>query len=83
MPFNKVKEDMGELSDRLSEIPADTSKLEQAIDDAQKNIDTFTPDAMKDFVQFLKVETEALETEHPDLTDFINQIMVTLSNIGI
>ena len=83
MPFTEIKKDMGELSERLSEIPADTQKLEEAIADAREDIHNYTPEAMNDFVEFMKSETEALETEHPELTSFINQIMVTLSNIGI
>ena len=83
MPFKDVKREMGTLSEKLSKIPADTQRLESAIDDARQGIENYSPEAMEDFVAFLKVETEALETEHPDLTEFINRIMVTLSNIGI
>jgi chromosome segregation ATPase len=83
MPLKEIKKNMGELSERLSEIPVDTRKLEQAIETAKEDIESYTPDAMKDFAAFLKSETEALEAEHPDLTDFVNRIMVTLSNIGI
>jgi chromosome segregation ATPase len=83
MPLKEIKKNMGELSERLSEISADTSKLEKAIETAREDIESYTPDAMNDFAAFLKSETEALEAEHPELTDFINRIMVTLSNIGI
>lgn len=83
MPLKEVKKKMGTLSERLSEIPADTEKLERAIADAREEIDNYSPEAMEDFVAFLKTETKSLEAEHPDLTAFINQIMVTLSNVGI
>ncbi|MBN2715407.1 MAG: DUF4404 family protein [Deltaproteobacteria bacterium] len=83
MPFSEIKKNMGTLSEKLSEIPADTEKLEAAIGEAKDDIDKYTPEAMADFVAFLKAETETLEREHPDLTAFINQLMVTLSNIGI
>lgn len=83
MPFKEVKKEMGELRERLSDIPADTQKLEEVIEDARTGIEDYTPEAMNDFVEFMKSEMEDLETEHPDLTAFINQIMVTLSNIGI
>ncbi|MBN2526787.1 MAG: DUF4404 family protein [Deltaproteobacteria bacterium] len=83
MPLKEVKKQIGALNDRLNQIPADTDRLAHALDSAQQEIDTYTPEAMTDFVTYLKTETEALEAEHPELTEFVNRIMVTLSNIGI
>ena len=83
MPLKEVKKDIGALNDKLTEIPANTDRLVRVLDSAKQEIDTYTPEAMTDFVTYLKTETEALEAEHPELTEFVNRIMVTLSNIGI
>ena len=83
MPLRDVKKSIGELKEELTNLPAETTALERALDQAEEVLERYTPESLQKLITVLKREAEELETEHPDVTELINRIMISLSSIGI
>lgn len=83
MPHKEVKRAIEDLSDELKQTPKETGPLEETLDHAQEGIERYTPEAVQNLVGTLQRESEEFETEHPRITELINQVMTALSNLGI
>lgn len=83
MHLKEVKKDIGELKEQLKNVPAETSELETKLEHAHEGLHEYTPESVENLATFLKREAQELETEHPEVTELINRIMISLSNIGI
>ena len=42
-----------------------------------------TPEALKDFAETLQREAADFEVEHPRITELINNVVTSLTNLGI
>ncbi|HSR87579.1 MAG TPA: DUF4404 family protein [Pontiella sp.] len=83
MPHREIQKNIGELKNELQRTPQETSQFEQLLDRAVDGIERYTPEALQDLVQNLQREAKEFEVEHPQITALINQVMTSLSNLGI
>ena len=83
MPHKEVKKSIAALKGELEQTPRETSPFEEILEHAKEGIDRYTPEAVQELVQILQREAEEFEVEHPRVTALINQVMTSLSNIGI
>lgn len=83
MPHKEVKDSLGALQKELEQTPNETSQFEELLEQAREGIERYTPDAIQDLAQTLQREAKEFEVEHPQITSLINQIMTSLSNLGI
>ena len=83
MPHNEVKKSIAELKGELEKTPNETGIFEETLESAKEGIEHFTPEAVKDLVQTLQKEADEFEVEHPRITALINNVMTSLSNLGI
>ena len=83
MPHNEVKKTITELKRELEQTPKETSQFEEMLEHARDGIERYTPDAVQELLQTLQREAKEFEVEHPRITALINQIMTSLSNLGI
>ena len=80
---NNVKKSIEDLKVELKQTPRDTSGFEEALEAAKNGVDRFTPEAVQELVQILQRESGEFEVEHPRITALINNVMTSLSNLGI
>ena len=88
MSENKLRDDIEKLRDEIKTLNAgeDTSKekLENLLQDIESGLETETQDKKQsELLAGLKESVGHFEAEHPRATAIINDIMVTLSNMGI
>ena len=83
MPHNEIKKSIAELKGELEQTPKETSIFEETLEAAKGGIEHYTPEAVKDLAQTLQREAEEFEVEHPRITALINNVMTSLSNLGI
>jgi len=83
MPHQQIKQSLGVLENELKNTPKETTILEKKVQHAQEGIEEYTPEALKDFSNFLHREVEEFEVEHPQIVALINQVTTALSNLGI
>lgn len=83
MPHKEVKDRIGELKRELEQTPKETSQFEELLEHAKDGIERYTPEAVQELVQTLQREAEEFEVEHPRITALVNQVMTSLSNLGI
>jgi prefoldin subunit 5 len=83
MPHNEVKKTIDELKGELTQTPQETGLFEETLESAKEGIEHYTPEAVKDLVQILQREADEFEVEHPRITALINNVMSSLSNLGI
>lgn len=83
MPHKEIKDSIGKLKQELEKTPQETSQFEELLEHAREGIERYTPDAVQDLVGSLQREAKEFEVEHPQITALINQIMTSLSNLGI
>ena len=83
MPHKEVKKQIGELKSELEQTPKETGIFEETLEAAKEGIERYTPEAVQDLVQTLQREAEEFEVDHPRITALINNIMTSLSNLGI
>jgi seryl-tRNA synthetase len=83
MPHREIRKNIGDLKTELEHTPKETSQFEELLDRAVEGIERYTPEALQDLVQDLQREAKEFEVEHPQITAAINQIMTSLSNLGI
>ena len=83
MPHREIQKNIDELKTELERTPKETSQFEELLDRAKDGIERYTPETVQDLVQDLQKEAKELEVEHPQITALINQVMTSLSNLGI
>ncbi len=82
-----------DLQDKISELrkeidqidfdkPVDKQHIDQLISEIE-NSENHTSEEKESLLNNIKSSIERFETEHPRATAIMNDIMVTLSNIGI
>lgn len=88
MPENKLRDDIEKLRNEIDNLSADEDiskeKLEMLLLDIEAGLETEEQNKnQSELLAGLKESVEHFETEHPRATAIINDIMVTLSNMGI
>jgi len=88
MPENKLQNDIDKLRVEIKNLHADgdssKEKLENLLHEIESELETETQNNRKsELLEGLKESVEHFEAEHPRATAIINDIMVTLSNMGI
>ncbi len=83
MPHHEIKKSIDELKGQLEQTPKETGLFEETLEAAKDGIEHYTPEAIKDLVQTLQQEADEFEVEHPRITALINNMMTSLSNLGI
>jgi hypothetical protein len=83
MPHKEVKKSISELKSELEQTPKETTVFEETLETAKEGIERYTPEAIQDLVQTLQKEADEFEVEHPRITALINNVMTSLSNLGI
>ena len=83
MPHKEIQDRIGELKRELEQTPKDTGPFEELLEQAREGIERYTPEAVQELVRTLEYEAESFEVEHPRITALINQVMTSLSNLGI
>ena len=78
---DKLKRALEELHDELSQIGGDDPKLQKLADDVQHALNESVEELP--LVDSLRDAAETFEVRHPQLTALINNVMNSLSNIGI
>jgi transcriptional regulator NrdR family protein len=88
MPENKLRDDIEKLRNEIENLSADEDvskeKLEMLLQDIEAGLaDEEQKNNQSELLAGLKESVNHFETEHPRATAIINDIMVTLSNMGI
>jgi seryl-tRNA synthetase len=83
MPHGEIRKNIDELKTELERTPKETSQFEELLERAKDGIERYTPETLQDLVQDLQQESKEFEVEHPQITALINQVMTSLSNLGI
>ena len=88
MPENKLRDDIEKLRDEIKTLHAkediSKEKLERLLQEIESGLETEAQDKERsELLAGLKESVKHFETEHPRATAIINDIMVTLSNMGI
>ena len=83
MAHNEVKNSIGELKSELEKTPQETGTFEETLHNAQEGLEKYTPEAVQELTETLKKEATEFEVEHPRITALINNVMTSLSNLGI
>ncbi len=88
MPENKLRDDIEKLRNEIENLSANEDiskeKLEMLLQDIESGLETEEQNKnQSELLAGLKESVEHFETEHPRATAIINDIMVTLSNMGI
>lgn len=88
MSKHKLRNDIEKLRDEIKHLHAGEAsskeKLESLLQDIESDLKAETQDGKKsELLAELRDSVEYFETEHPRATAIINDIMITLSNMGI
>ncbi|MCZ6804333.1 MAG: DUF4404 family protein [Proteobacteria bacterium] len=88
MPEKKLRDDIEKLRNEIENLSADEDtpkeKLEMLLQDIESGLETEEKNKnQSDLLAGLKESVNHFEAEHPRATAIINDIMVTLSNMGI
>ena len=83
MPHKEIQKNIAALKNELEQTPQETSQFEELLERAKEGIERYTPEAVQDLVQDLQREANEFEVDHPRITALINQVMTSLSNLGI
>lgn len=88
MPEKKIRDDIEKLRTEIKNLSADEDtpkeKLEILLQDIESGLETDIQNKKQsELLAGLKEAVNHFETEHPRATAIINDIMVTLSNMGI
>lgn len=83
MAHEKVKKSIDELKSELEKTPKETGLFEETLRNAQDSLEKYTPEAVQELTEVLKKEATEFEVEHPRITALINNVMTSLSNLGI
>lgn len=77
----ELKRDLEKLHDELKQLDSDEPKLQKLADEVQTALKESIEDVP--LVDSLRDAAESFEARHPQLTAIINNVMNSLSNIGI
>lgn len=81
---NDIKEKITSLKKELEQIPIEDNLAKDHINTLIQEIEELNGNSTdNDIIEKIKTSIENFETEHPRATAILNDIMVTLSNIGI
>jgi len=88
MPKNNLRDDIEKLRNEIESLSAEEGtpkeKLEMLLQDIESGLETEEQNKnQSELLAGLKESVNHFETEHPRATAIINDIMVTLSNMGI
>ncbi len=88
MPEKILRDDIEKLRNEIANLSADEDaskeKLESLLQDIESALETEEQNKnQSELLAGLKESVNHFETEHPRATAIINDIMVTLSNMGI
>ncbi len=88
MSENKLRDDIEKLRDEIKTLSTDEDiskeKLENLLQEIESGLETDSQNNRQpELLAGLKESVGHFETEHPRVTAIINDIMVTLSNMGI
>ena len=83
MPHGEIRKNIDELKSELERTPKETSQFEELLERTKDGIERYAPETLQDLVQDLQLEAKEFEVEHPQITALINQVMTSLSNLGI
>jgi len=88
MPEKILRDDIEKLRKEIANLSADEDaskeKLESLLQDIESGLETEQQNKnQSELLAGLKESVNHFETEHPRATAIINDIMVTLSNMGI
>ena len=78
---DKLKQSLEKLHDELKQIGSDEPKLQKLAEEVQAALKERVEDVP--LVESLRDAAETFEACHPQLTALINNVMSSLSNIGI
>jgi chaperonin cofactor prefoldin len=79
--LERLRRELAALGPNDSEV---RERLSPLIDEIEQEIGTLaTSDNQASQLEKLRNHVEAFEVEHPRVTNILNDIMVTLSNLGI
>ncbi len=79
MPKQKIKQIASEMRNAVPESLPEKEKFSALLDDLESGEQSRLKEAFKVIPDFLT----RFETEHPQLAESLNEIMVVLSNMGI
>jgi len=87
MTHDKLREDLDKLRAEIDNIAADDykskEKLNQLITELESRLESSDEEDNHGITQNVKEAISQFESEHPRATAILNDIMVTLSNMGI
>lgn len=86
MPEQKITEALGELRKEGEQLenPEARERLTSLVENIEQNVDfSGLSDEHQDLVEDVKDAITHFEVEHPRITGILNEIIMTLSNIGI
>ena len=84
MPKQALKEKITDLKTQLQALSnPKTSSSEELLTRLHDGVDHLTPSSLRDLTESLKFEIREVETEHPNITALLNQIVSSLSHLGI
>jgi len=83
MPHRELKDNIGKLKRELEQTPKETGHFEEMLEQAREGIERYTPEAVQELAHALQREAGEFELDHPQITALINQIVTSLSNLGI
>lgn len=79
---DKLKQNLEELRNELKKTDSDHPALNKLAGEVDHAIDQ-TDEISRTLAQSLRHAAEEFETRHPQLTAAINNVMTSLSNLGI
>ena len=83
MPHKEIKSQLDELKDALNKSSVDTRSLEEKVDHIRGELDHSAPESLHEWADLLRHGADEFEADHPQITALINQVMISLSNLGI
>ena len=87
MPEQQIRDNLDKLRAEIDQVAdSDTqakAKLNTLINEIEASIDPDQESADQNIAEHIKDAVTHFETEHPRATAILNDIMVTLSNMGI
>ncbi|NIN61170.1 MAG: DUF4404 family protein [Gammaproteobacteria bacterium] len=87
MALNKLHSELQKLREEVACLSKDDTesrdKLNRLINELERKLDSEKEDDDRSLMDSMKDALSHFETEHPRATAILNDIMVTLSNMGI
>jgi chromosome segregation ATPase len=82
---DKLQEKIASLKNEIEQLSVDNDTTKKHINELIKEIESLedVTDKNEDMIDKIKTSIDHFEAEHPRATAILNDIMVTLSNMGI